>query len=172
MREDIKFVSRACPEYEALLEDYLAGDLNSVDARRASAHLETCAACRSALDNAVASVRLLKMADMLTGEAPQPAPGFARAVMARISGEERHATAQAGFWQPFVSLAWRFAATATLALAILLVYAAGWHGRPEANPAVAEETQIGSIFTPETPSVPANRDEILIMVAESDHGND
>ena len=38
----------------------------------------------------------------------------------------------ASFWQPLVSFAWRFAATAMLALMILLTYAVRGRGRSQA----------------------------------------
>ncbi len=42
--------------------------------------------------------------------------------MARIRMETERAE-RTGFWQPFVTFAWRFAATAMVALVILLTYA-------------------------------------------------
>ncbi|MGC2420049.1 MAG: hypothetical protein WA405_00190 [Candidatus Acidiferrales bacterium] len=166
-----ELMKRACTEYEMLLEDHLAGGLFGAEAERATAHLETCVACRGALEEAALSARLLKMADTLAGEAIEPMPGFARAVMARIRSEERPSAPEAKFWRPFVSLAWRFAATATLALAILVTYATVWHGQARENNTVAIQTDTHDIFSPDPGQQPASRDDVLMMVAGNERGN-
>jgi hypothetical protein len=159
----------ACPKYEALLEDYLNLDLAGADASQATEHWENCPNCRQALEDAATSVRLLRAAE----PTPDPGPGFSRAVMARIRAVETdHAIGERSiFWQPFVSLAWRFAATATFALAVLVTYDAGWGRRPQPSVAAALRTQVADIFAPDPASPPANGDEVLMMVAEGGHGN-
>ena len=168
---DKGYIERACAAYETLLEDYLAGGLAGAEAERATAHLKTCAACRGALDEAASSARLLKMAGILAGPAPEPGPAFARIVMARIRSAEQPSAQEARFWHPFVSLAWRFAATAALALAFLVTYATVWHGQAGGNNTVAIETETHDIFSPDPAQQPASRDDVLMIVAGSDHGN-
>jgi predicted anti-sigma-YlaC factor YlaD len=170
MERDKEFAERACPEYETLLEDFLGGGLVGADAERATAHLETCAACRGALEEAVAGARLLKVAGILASPAPEPGPAFARTVMARIRAEEHASAQEAPFWRPFVSLAWRFAATAALALAALVTYATVRHGAAYGNNTVAVQTDTRDIFSPDPAQAPASRDDVLIMVAGNENG--
>jgi len=160
-----EFHGEACPEYEAKLEDYLGGELSGADARELGEHLKSCGACAAALENAAASVRLLRFAEATPG----PGPAFARVVMARIRSEQEALREPRGFWQPFVSLAWRFAATAALALALMITYDVK---RRDAAPTVASvrQSEVRDLFTSEADRVPNSRDEVLIMVAEQDHG--
>jgi hypothetical protein len=157
----------ACPEYELLLEDYLNGDLGGADAQRAAAHVSSCASCADAWQGAVASTAVLRAA----APSEDPGPAFSRTVMARIHAAEADRRAERlGFWQPFVSFGWRFAMTATLALGLLLTYDAGWGRRPQPNAPTARPI-VRDLFTPDPVNTPANGDEALIMVAESNHGN-
>jgi len=76
------------------------------------------------------------------------------------------------YWQPFVSFAWRFAATAMLALMILLTYAVRGRGRTrEVVGPIGQQSAIVDVFSPDPTRTPANQDEVLIMVAESAHGS-
>jgi anti-sigma factor RsiW len=157
--------STVCSKYEALLEDYLNGALTREDGKRVAGHLETCAGCREALADAEASLRLLRLA----GPVEDPGPGFARVVMARVRADEQErVTEGAGFWQPFVSFGWKFAVTATLAFGLLVTYDAGWARHPQPNAASARPT-LRDIFSPDPVRAPANGDEALMMVAETDH---
>jgi anti-sigma factor RsiW len=164
--ENMERGPEACTQFEALLEDYLTGELSVADAKNVEQHLQGCAPCRSALELASASTRLLSLA----GPTLEPGPGFARMVMARIrAAESEHATERAGFWQPLVSLGWGFAATATLVLVGLVTYDAGWVH--QSQPAAVSQRLIGvnDLFGPDPGTTPANRDEVLIMVAENNH---
>jgi anti-sigma factor RsiW len=157
----------ACPEYELLLEDYLSGDLAGAEAQRAAVHVASCAACAEAWEGAVMSAALLRAA----ASAENPGPGFARTVMERIrAAEEERGSERGGFWQPFVSFGWRFALTATVALGLLVTYDAGWGRRPQPNTATARPI-VRDLFIPDPVKTPANGDEALIMVAETNHGN-
>jgi anti-sigma factor RsiW len=168
MATDTGFRNAACPEYEALLEDYLNGELEGPTAINAAEHWRNCAGCREALEQAVAASRLVRAVAL----PPKPGPGFSRTVMTRILlAEEERKAERAGFWQPFVFLGWRFAATATLAVGILLTYAAGWGNRPQPNVPAARPTEARDIFAPEPMSAPASGDEVLMMVAENGHGS-
>jgi anti-sigma factor RsiW len=157
----------ACTEFEALLEDHLTGDLSGADARKLAEHLEACGACGIALEHAAPSVQFLRAAQ----PAADPGPGFSRVVMARIRAEMSRRGEQKSIWQPFVSLAWRFAATATLALALLVTFDAFRHVRNERQPNMAfvPITETRDLF-PDPAGLPANRDEVLMMVADTNHG--
>lgn len=169
MVKDTGFGNGACQEYEALLEDYLNGELSGADARLAVEHWQNCAGCRQALQNAAASVRLLRAAE----PSADPGPGFARIVMTRIRAVESERSAgRANLWQSFVSLGWRFAATATLALVGLVTYNAGWGHRTQPNVVAVRPTESTDIFGPEPARAPANGDEVLMMVAENGYGKD
>jgi len=156
----------ACERYEALLEDYLTGELSGADARLAADHWQNCAGCRTALQQAAASSRLLKAFEAT----PDPGPGFARVVMARIrAGEPEVSAGRANFWQPFVSFGWRFAASATLALGIFVSYNAGWGHWLQPGATEARPTESLDLFAPEPAAAPGNRDEVLMMVADNSH---
>jgi anti-sigma factor RsiW len=160
--------SGACREYEARQEDSLSGQLSGADAEEVAEHLETCGACSAALADARASVNLLHLA-----EPPlDPDPGFSRIVMARIRTELNPARESRGLWQPFVALAWRFAATATVALALMVTYdvVASRQQPASRNTASVQAGDMRDLFTTDADRIPANRDDVLIMVAEENHG--
>jgi anti-sigma factor RsiW len=167
MSTDPGFSSKACSEYEAQLEDYVSGELDGAAADQAAAHWKSCAGCREALEQAATASRWLRAGAAL----PDAPPAFARTVMARIGKEEDERVARTGFWQPFVSLGWRFAATATLALGALLAYTARWGSQSQPNVAVARLTEARDLFSAEPARAPSNEDEALMMVAENNHGN-
>jgi anti-sigma factor RsiW len=158
---EAQFNKPACLEFETLLEDHVTGDLGNADAAKLADHLEGCVACTSALENAVASVDLLRT----LSPAPDPGPGFSRIMMARVRQELSRLNEQKSIWQPFISLAWRFAATATLALAVLVTFDAVRH-----NTAPAEVAFERRELFPDPGRPPANRDEVLMMVADTNHG--
>jgi len=166
MPRDMGLGNAACEQYEALLEDYLNGELSAADAKVAAEHWQSCAGCRAALQHAAASLRLLRAAE----SSADPGPGFARMVIARIRAAEiDQAARRSSFWQPLVSFGWRFAATATLALGVLVSYNAGWGRRLQPNVATARPTDGIDIFAPEPARAPVNRDEVLMMVADNSH---
>lgn len=155
----------ACAEFEALLEDHLTGELSGADAEKLAKHVEGCAACGDALEDAAAGTRLLHIAEA----APDPGPGFSRTVMARIRAERDRQGEEKSIWSPFVAVAWRFAATATLALAVLVTFDASRHSQSVANVAFVPTTESHDLFTDPT-RPPTSRDEVLRMVVETDHG--
>lgn len=159
-------VKMACAKYEPVLEDYLEGVLDEAGAEAARRHLQDCAGCNGAFDRASGSVRLLRIAE------PTAAPdaAFARNVMARIGLAEQERTIEnAGFWQPIVALGWRFAVTATLAVGVLVSCDIGWSHYARLNVPSVRSIE-GNLFAPEPARVPANGDEVLMMVAETSHG--
>jgi Putative zinc-finger len=163
---DHEYKSSACPEYEALLEDSVSGEIGGADAIRLSEHLKSCAGCREAREHVALTPRLLH----LTEATSDPGPGFSRDVMARIR-TDRDVRAERGFWQPLVSMAWRFAATATLALAVLVAYDTTSHAKrtPRQAPTLEASARIPDMFSPDPARVPSSRDEVLMMVAEDEH---
>ena len=67
--------------------------------------------------------------------------------MARVRQELSKLNQQKSVWQPFVSLAWRFAATATLALAVLVTFDAVRHNQiGQSEMAFARATSIEGTF--------------------------
>jgi anti-sigma factor RsiW len=160
--------SGACSEYEAKLEDYLAGQLSGAGAKELAEHLKRCEPCSAALEDARASVRLLQLAE----PAPDPGPAFPRIVMARIRTDLEAARESRGLWQLFVSLAWRFAATATLTLVLMISYDVTQHPQPvQTNVASMRPGEVRDLFTTDADRVPATRDDVLLMVAEREHGS-
>ena len=172
MKSDPGLKESACLRCETMLEDYMTGDLDASSSKRVEEHLEKCTNCRGALNDAEASKRLFRAAGPLLDWAPDPGPEFARLVMARIRVEtERRIAEGTRFWQPFVSMAWRFAATAIVVLAILLSYAVRGHNPLPQQVASVGQAPLTDIFAPDPTRAPSTQDEVLIMVAESDHGN-
>jgi anti-sigma factor RsiW len=155
----------ACSDYEALLEDSISGELGGADAARLSQHLKGCMGCREALEFVSLSPRLLRLGERIA----DPGPGFAPEVMARIR-VDKDVRAEKGFWQPLVSLSWRFAATATLALAVLVAYDSSSHKQLDQTAVSINASQPQDIFSPDPTRMPASRDEVMMMVAENKHG--
>jgi predicted anti-sigma-YlaC factor YlaD len=162
---DLEYRSSACTEYEAMLEDSISGEIGGVDAARLSQHLKGCAGCRGAMESVALSSRLLRLGEPLA----DPGPGFARVVMARIRAD-KDVRAERGFWQPLISMAWRFAATATLALVILVAYDSTSHRNAQPTVAAVGAGQTQDIFSPDPTRTPASRDEVMMIVAENEHG--
>jgi|HubBroStandDraft_1064217.scaffolds.fasta_scaffold05018_3 anti-sigma factor RsiW len=158
-----EFYSGPCTEFETKLEDFLGGELSGAEKREVSGHLEGCPACKSAVEVAGASSRLLSFMDA----SADPGPAFARIVMARIRSEEA-ARESRGFWQPFVFLAWRFAATAALALVVMVTYDVRLH---QAGGVSVQQSDIHDLFTTDADRAANNPDDVLIPAAEDNHGS-
>jgi predicted anti-sigma-YlaC factor YlaD len=164
MNADNEFVSGACSAYEAMLEDYLDGALDNAGSRWLTDHLKGCVGCSHALEAASAASQWLRQAE----PTPDPGPGFARIVMARIRQEE-DAQGRTSFWEPFVSLAWKFATTAALALVVMVAYASHRANSTAINVAVAGQSELQDMLMPSQSTVPANRSDFMAMVTESDN---
>ncbi len=158
------FRNSACPDFEALLEDHLSGELGGPEAAKLSEHLKFCAGCRTALDFASPSARFFSAA----GPTPDPGPGFARQVMARIRAEQARA-AEKSIWRPFISVAWRFAAGAALAVVALVSYDAAFTSHQNPDLAVLNVPQSRDLIM-DSGAPPSTRDEILLMMAETNYG--
>lgn len=168
MNAENDFAYCACPEQEVMLEEYLEGTLENGAMRKLSEHLKSCAGCSQALEDAAEAAKWLHQA----GRTPDPGPAFTHMVMTRVRTHESEA--RPTFWEPFVSLAWKFATTAALALVVMLAYAA--HGTnavsPDANNVAATTTLQGDmqeILVAGQSTVPATRSDMVRMVTESDN---
>ena len=160
--------SPACRRYEALLEDFSNGELSGAHQKKTAEHLRGCSGCREALENARAGTKLFRMAEATA----DPGSRFALRVMAHIRAEEsKRAIERTAFWQPVVSLAWKFAATAMLALVVLLTYAVTGSRKSQPVAQVRQSSAAAEIFSPNPMRPPVNGDEVLMMVAETDYGN-
>src|ERR1700689_5714945 len=154
----------ACTQYEAMLEDHLQGVLRGAAAAMLAQHLQSCLGCREALQDATASARLLAFAEA----SPDPGAGFSRIVMARIR-QELQTREGKSIWSPFVAVAWRFAATAAFALVLLVSFDLGRHSQWVADQPIVAENRVPEI-APERPSLPASRDDVILMMAETGQG--
>lgn len=169
MEMEIQPGALACKRFERMLADYLLGECTASESGQVDSHLRECSNCSVALQDARRGSSFLRAALPLLEKSPEPRPEFARLTMARIRVETEQSAERAGFWQPFVSFAWRFAATAMVALVILLTYAMRGHYAPRR--AAGAQGALADVFAPDPTRVPADQDEILIMVAETDHAN-
>jgi len=165
---DNDYRNEACAGYEALLEDFLDGDVGAHEAKNLAEHLTRCSGCRAALDDAKKTGALLRTAS----PTPDPGPGFPRLVMSRIRAvQEKSAAERKTFWRSVVALEWRFAATAALMVAALLTYDIKWHRTLQSEIRMGQQDETRDLFSPSTRIVPVTQDDVLIMISEEDHGN-
>ena len=160
-------MTKPCREYEAHWEDVLNGSAEPAVAEKLAAHRESCAGCREAFETARLATSLLR-----AGLEPTPEPGgaFATSVIAAIRAEEGKRIAAGEFWRPLEALASRLALTAATALLALAVYLFEFAPPRYQEPVASDQTQIGEAFPEPTPS-PANKDEVLLTLAEDGHGH-
>ena len=151
-----------CEKFESLFEDYLSGELPRSEAERLTSHLDACGNCRATLDDLRISAQLVSAFEPV----PDPGPGFARMVMARINVAERWMKEQRSFWRPFETLAWRLAFSAVLALAFLFAYGIRVSHQTSVNTATTISAQQPDIFTFPVSTAPSNSDEVLVAIAE------
>jgi len=158
---------RACSEFEPLLEDFLEGDRNAVEAQRLQTHLAGCAGCSGALSAARQASQLLRE---FIEPAPPPSTGFALRTMNAIRAEDESAAVETSFWRPMQTFAWRLAMSAGLGLALLIGYAQVVTKAPEANgEEIARSTVPTEIFQ-DPMYAPQSREDVLLMVSGA--GND
>lgn len=156
-----------CKQSEAILEDYLSGELPRADAEKLVAHLNDCTPCRDALEEARLSTRLVgKVFD----PAEEPGPAFTHLVMARINAAESWMREQRNFWRPLEAIAWRLAFTAALALVFMFAYGMQMNGTTTTAPAPQATlfTQPADTFNVPTP-VPSSDDDVLMAIVERHH---
>lgn len=159
---------RACPEFEALLEDLLDGSLESVEKERVSRHVQECSGCSLAFESAAQVSQFLRRSLALDGENPDAA--FARRTIAAIRVEEKEIAEENSFWRPMQVLAWRLAASAALAVALLFAYARFLPAPPPpATQIIAQQTSDLELI-PDPAVRPLNGDEVLLMGSVSNYG--
>ncbi len=154
----------ACSLYEAMLEDDLQGELRGPEAATLAEHLQSCVGCRAALEDAAASSCLLAIAE----PALDPGAGFSRIVMARIR-EELQAGDGKSIWRPVVSVAWRFAASAAFAVLMLVSFDLGRQSQSQSDQSIMADNRVPEI-APDRPALPASRDEVILLMADTSHG--
>jgi len=157
---------RACPEFEAVLEDYISDDLSGAERESVAVHLQSCAACSAAAEAVLQGREILQFA----GEAAaDPGPFFTRRVMSRISALDPRPAMEASFWKPLEIFARRAVWASAGAVALLVMYV-NLSGAP-AQPQVAQvrpNEQTG-LFS-DSSTVPANRDEAFLTITDVRHG--
>ena len=99
---------------------------------------------------------------------PDPGPGFSRIVMARIRQQLRSNEGKS-IWRPFVSVAWRFAASAALALVLMVSFEMGRQSQLQSDRSTVAENRLPEIVV-ERPALPASRDEVILMMADTSNG--
>lgn len=168
MDEKDKMKRDLCGEFEARLETALearaAGETPVAD-RALTEHLDSCADCRSAFQDAELGRSLLRW-----GIEPTPGAGlgFSTRVMAQIRAEQAGRESSGSiFWRPVEMLAGRFAmGAAALVLALsVFVYEAEQPNTRSGN--TVEMTEL--VQQPDT-SQPQTPDEVLASLAERPNG--
>lgn len=156
-RRDARF---GCPQYHASLEDVLReGDASVPADSPLGRHLQGCADCRQALDNALLASKLMRHA-----RDPERAssPAFVTRVMASI--REATQAAPNAIWRPLELLASRMALVAAVVLLALSVYLREF--APARGAAVNGPVEIGAGM-PEPPALPADADEVLVSLSDT-----
>jgi anti-sigma factor RsiW len=156
--------SGACSDFEARLYDRISGEMSGVNTAGVDAHLKTCPACAAALERASFSARLLRIAE----PTPDPGPGFARITMAHIRQATSDRADEKSIWSPFVSLAWKFAATAGIALALVLTFDISQHRNSMDGSYVSSSDDSGLFSDVNYNS--SDRDDFLISPTDGNHG--
>jgi predicted anti-sigma-YlaC factor YlaD len=157
-RTDARF---GCPEYQASLEDTLRDGEARVEPDSAlQRHLQSCADCRQALNDALIAGKLMRHARY-----PEHAssPAFVTRVMASIRAATQ--AAPNAIWRPLELLASRMALVAAVVLLALSVYLrefAPVRGTLAGN----APAEIGAGM-PEPPAQPADADEVLMSLADT-----
>ena len=159
----------ACPEFEARLEDRISGEISNADAAALDAHLSTCTHCAQALAYVEATPRLLRIAE----PAADPGLGFAHMTMARIRQArdvEVQRAEEKSIWNPFVSLAWKFAATSAVAVALLLSFGVTRNPGAAANGSYFSPGDDSGLFSDSAYQHSDREDFLLPDGAEGTHG--
>jgi hypothetical protein len=152
-----------CRKFEARLEDYLGGALDSELER----HLSQCTDCSTALEDS-------RMAGNLLRQVWEPSsgarPAFLPAVMARIQEQKAREESPAAFWRPLEFLASRLAMTAAMLLLFLSAYLVGFGPRRNTAP-LPNRSELSASDFPQPPGDPVSNEEILLSLAERNNGN-
>jgi predicted anti-sigma-YlaC factor YlaD len=161
------FSSGGCRKYEARLEDYLQGNLQSNYDSDLNEHLRQCGGCRTALENSRMGGELLRDSWKPAGEAPG---AFVAGVMAKIRAEEMRAESPAAFWNPLEFLASRLSLTAATVLFALSVYMLGFAPRRPPTLSPSARTELNAADFPQPPGDPESNEEVLQSLVERNYG--
>ncbi len=147
------------------LEDYLEGRLPTGERARLDEHLRRCAGCRAAIESAELATRILRHSGLAA--APEPDPGFAHRLVARLRAEQESAV---DFWRSLEMFAWRM----SWAAAILLIVLGGYLWTIDLSSshepmAQQEPAEVQEIF-PEPFQRPANQEEVLLSLTSNGSG--
>jgi len=157
---------QACPEFEAVLEDYISDELAGAEKDRVAAHLQACAGCAAAVNATLHGRAILRLA----GDAVEdPGPFFTRRVMSRIRALDQRTDSERSLWKPLEILALRAVWASAAAITLLVAY--GNLSRVPARPTVAEvrsSDQVGLFADPMT--VPSSQDEMFLRITDTRHG--
>lgn len=161
-RRDARF---GCPEYQTSLEDVLRDGEAYIESNSSlERHLQTCADCRQALNDARIAGKLMRHARY-----PEPvsSPAFVTRVMASI--REAAQAAPNAIWRPLELLASRMALAAAVVLLALSVYLREF-APARGTVAVNAPAEVGAVL-PEPPAQPADADEVLTSLADTGNAN-
>jgi hypothetical protein len=150
-----------CPEYQASLEDALRDSEVCIEPNSAlDLHLQACADCREALNDALTASKLMR-------HACYPEHAASPALVTRVMATIREATQAAPntIWRPLELLASRMALVAAVLLLALSVYLREFTPARAAMP-LNGPSEIGAVM-PEPPATPADADEVLMSLADT-----
>ena len=161
MDEQMKL--RACPEFEAVLEDYISDELGGAERESVAAHLRTCSACSAASEAVLQGREILRFAGEAAGD---PGPFFTRRVMSRITALDPRPGQETSFWKPLELFARRAVWASAGAVAVLVVYVnlSSAPSQPQVTQ-VRQNEPTGLFSDPST--VPANRDETFLTITDT-----
>jgi len=157
-RRDTRF---GCPEYHASLEDLLREGEPCLEPNSPlGRHVEGCANCNQALNDALLASKLMR-------HARYPEHASSPALLTRVMASIREATQEApsAIWRPLELLASRMALVAAVLLLVLSVYLREF-APARGTAAINASTEIGPIM-PEPPAQPADADEVLMSLADT-----
>jgi predicted anti-sigma-YlaC factor YlaD len=150
-----------CPNYQASLEDILHDGEARIEPNSAlERHLQGCADCRQALQDALIASKLMRHARYPENDS---SPAFVTRVMASI--REATLAAPSAIWRPLELLASRMALAAAVVLLALSVYLREF-APARGTLAVNAPAEIGAGM-PEPPAQPADADEVLMSLADT-----
>ena len=150
-----------CPEYQASLEDAVReGDATVEPNSALERHLQVCADCRQALNDALIASKLMR-------HARYPENAVSGAFVTRVMASIREAAeaSPSAIWRPLELLASRMALVAAVVLLALSVYLREFAPARGAA-AVNAAAEMGAVM-PEPPAQPADADEVLMSLADS-----
>lgn len=157
-RTDARF---GCPEYQASLEDVVREGESCVEPNSAlELHLQSCADCRQALNDALIASKLMR-------HARYPEHAVSGAFVTRVMASIREAAeaAPSAIWRPLELLASRMALVAAVVLLALSVYLREF-APARGTVALNAPAEVGAVM-PEPPAQPADADEVLMSLADS-----